>query len=341
MPTMKIGEKIIGKNNPPLMIAEEGQANQGDFDLALKMIKIAADSGADGIEFQFFLANDMYIYNDPGYEIYKSRELYETQITDLIKNCHSNGLICQVAGFSPKIIEICANSGADIFSINATDLNNPFIIDAVISTEKPFWLATLMGTMEEIDWAVNYVSSRSKADFGILHGQHVMSSQLYKGVPAELLQLECIKLFKDRYNLVVGFVDHTDTKFVPSLAVAHGANAVTKHLAPKTDWVGPDSDICLDPDSWKESKKMFDFSIKSMGKSKEISQAEFSDRSIHRRSVYTIKPLKAGHILSSEDLSALRPGINGIDPRDILNIVGKKLLHDLPVQHQLSNNDFI
>lgn len=339
MALMRIGNKIIGEGHNTLMFAEEGQANQGDIDIALSMCKKVAKAGADGIEFQFFLADDMYVRNDPGYAIYKERELSASQIKDLISLSHDEGLLFQVAGLSPDIIELSAEAGADVFCVNATDLTNPLIIDAVIDTGKPFWLATLMGTMEEIDWAVEYVNSRSNSDIGLLHGQHVMSSDTSKGVPPELLQLDCIELFKRRYGLVTGFVDHTATQFVPSLAAAKGAALVMKHLAPEKDWEGPDSVVCLDPESWKDAKIMLDYTVKANGESKEISQAEFKDRSIHRRSIHTKIALTAGHIIVSGDLDVLRPGKGGVDPRVIHELIGRQITHDLPEQHQLQLED--
>ena len=92
------------------MFAEEGQANQGDINLAIKMCKKAAAAGADGIEFQFFLADDMYIRKDPGHATYQSKELAMEQIRDLITAAHGEGLIVQVAGLSPRIVELCAKA---------------------------------------------------------------------------------------------------------------------------------------------------------------------------------------------------------------------------------------
>ena len=339
MAIMRIGNKIIGEGRNTLMFAEEGQANQGNIDIAMSMCKTAATAGADGIEFQLFLADDMYVRNDPGHAIYKSRELSSTQIRDLIAASQTEGLLCQVAGLSPKIIELCAEAGADVFCVNATDLTNPVIIDAVAATGKPFWLATLMGTMEEIDWAVNYAISRCRSDIGLLHGQHVMSSDTTRGVPPELLQLDCIDLLKRRYGLVTGFVDHTATQFVPSIAAAKGAALVMKHLAPEKNWQGPDWVVCLDPESWKDAKTMLEYTVKANGASKEISQAEFKDRSLHRRSIHTRIALAVGHKIAADDLVALRPGKGGIDPRIIHDLVGRQVAHKLAEQHQLQLDD--
>ncbi len=339
MTTMQIGNRVVGEGQNALMFAEEGQANQGDLNVALKMCKIASDCGADGIEYQLFLANDMYICGDPGHVIYKNRELSNSNIIELISATHELGLLCQVAGLSPKIIEVSAAAGADVFCVNATDLTNPIIIDAVASTGKPFWLATLMANLEEIDWAVNYALSKCRSEIGLLHGQHVMSSDNSRGVPPELLQLDCIELFKRRYGLVAGFVDHTATQFVPSIAAAKGAALVTKHLAPHEGYRGPDWVVCLEPQLWKEAKIMLDYTVKSNGSSKEISHAELKDRSLHRRSIYTRLDLPKGHKISSDDLVVLRPGKGGIDPREIYDLVGRKLAYDLPAQTQLQITD--
>lgn len=341
MALMRIGDRFVGEGREPLMFAEEGQANQGDAGVAMSMCKTAAAAGADGIEFQLFLADDMYVRGDPGHAIYRGRELSAEQIRELITVSHNEGLLFQVAGLSPRIIELCAEAGADVFCVNATDLTNPVIIDSVAATGKPFWLATLMATMEEIDWGVEYVLSRCRSDIGLLHGQHVMSSDASRGVPSELLQLDCIELFKRRYGLVTGLVDHTATTFVPAIAAAKGAALVMKHLAPAKDWDGPDWVVCLDPDAWREARSMLRYAWDANGASKEISQAEFKDRSIHRRSIYTAMPLKAGHQIVAGDLVALRPGKGGIDPRDIHDLVGRRVACDLAGQHQLQLNDLV
>jgi N,N'-diacetyllegionaminate synthase len=339
MSMIKVGNRVVGDNNRPLMIAEEGQANQGNFEVAKKMCKLAAKSGADGIEFQLFTAKDMYLPNDEGFNIYKERELTDEQIKDLVDTAHSYSLIFQVAGLSPEIIKKCAVMDADVFVVNATDLTNPVIIDSVINTEKPFFLATLMGSVEEIDWAVKYVSDKGCSNFGLLHGQHVMSAG-EGGVPVEFLQLDCIQDFKDRYGVVTGFVDHTNTEYTSALAVSKGADLITKHLFPDKKWRGPDWEICLDPEGWRNAREMVQYAFDAQGSSKEISQAELKDRSLHRRSIYTNKPLQSGHILSNKDIVMLRPGLGGLDPRELLNLPGKVINKDLKEFHQLQMSDF-
>jgi N-acetylneuraminate synthase len=86
---------------------------------------------------------------------------------------------------------------------------------------------------------------------------------------------------------------------------------------------------------------MFAYANLSNGTSKEISQAEVTDRSLHRRSIHTRKPLKAGHVVSEGDLEVLRPGKGGMDPRVFHSLAGRVIKHDLSAQHQLQMADLV
>lgn len=309
----------------PLYFAEEAQANQGSIELALRMIDLAAEVGADGIEFQLFWAEDMYVRGHRGFDIYRKAELSEVEISSLISRCAEKKLLFQAACLSTRMVEFCAVEGVDTFIINATDLNNPYMLDAVAAAGTPFWLATLMGTEAEIDWAVNHLTSKGTSNFGILHGQHSMTSGEYKGVPPEMAQLDCIGAMQEKYGRTVGYVDHTPTIHMPGIAVAKGASFVTKHLAPEINWTGPDAAVALAPEEWKASRRFFDYVHLCSGASKELSQAERGDRSKHRRGLYSRKKMAEGHRLQRSDIVALRPGEGAINPVEIENLVGRKL----------------
>lgn len=336
---MKIGNHLIGEGTPPLMFAEEGQANQGDFELAKNMCRIAAAAGADGIELQLFWAEDLYIKKEPGYTLYKSRELSEEQIRELVYFAHQEGLLFQAAVLSPRMVDLCLKSGVDSLCVNATDMTNPIILDVVLGSGLPFWVATLMATMEEIDWAVSYLRHSGCNNFGLLHGQHVMSSDKTRGVPADFLQLGCIEYFKEKFGVVSGFVDHTATEFVPSFAFLKGASLIMKHLAPVKDWDGPDSVVCLDPEQWERSRGMLKYAAKTVGSSKELSLMEINDRTAHRRGLYAAHRMLSGSVIKAGDLTALRPGKGGIDPLHLPDILGRRIKRELSAEHLIQYND--
>lgn len=328
---MDLGLFKVGSGNKQVMFAEEGQANQGDFKFALKMIDLIAEAGADGVEFQLGIANDLYITTDPGYNIYKKREFDEAQIKDLVDYTHSKRMVFQAAPLSTNIVESIVKCGTDVLTINAMDLNNPFMLDAVAESGKPFWLATLMGTIEEIDWAVGYLNTKGVQEFGILHGQHVMATDHGIGVPPEYSQLDCIQYFKEKYTVPVGFVDHTPTIIMPALAAAKGADIVFKHLGPTVNWKGPDYGVCLNPKEWRESKTYFDYACNVHGTSKNLTQIEIKDRSQQRRSLYFAIDKFAGEEINKSDLIALRPG-GGFDPANFQELVGMKVTRDIKAE---------
>lgn len=322
--TLQIGVHRCSRLDPTLLVAEEGQANQGDFEFALKMIDLAADCGADGIEFQLAIADDLYIATHEGYRLYKKREFTSTVIEQLVSAAHAKGMFFQAACLSDKLVGVVAALGVDGLVVNATDLSNPRMLDAVAVCGKPFLIATLMATIEEIDWAVSRVRAHGAGNFALLHGQHIMASQHKVGVPVEYTQLDCISMLEQRYGVPVGFVDHTNSEIMPAIAASRGATIVTKHLSPKPGWRGPDWQVCLDPEAWKRASTYVRYANVARGSDKTLSIEEVEDRSLMRRSIVAARDIPAGKVLEESDICFKRPG-GGLDPRDAERYLGKRV----------------
>ena len=324
IPFMNIGIHRCSSLEPTLLIAEEGQANQGDVELALKMIDLASECGADGIEFQLSVARDLYISTHEGYHLYKEREFAPDVIEELIRVVHSKNMLFQAACLSERLVEIVAEKGADVLVSNATDLNNPRMLDALSACGKPFFIATLMGTMEEIDWAVSRVRRNGATNFGLLHGQHIMGSKKGIGVPVEYAQLDCMSVMEQRYGVPVGFVDHTDSEIMPAIASSRGAVVVAKHLAPEPGWRGPDWQVCLDPRAWARAVDYLQYANDARGADKELSVEEIQDRSLMRRSIVAARDIPPGKALDALDMAFKRPG-GGLDPRNYERYIGQRV----------------
>ncbi len=340
VPTLQVGSHQCSRLHPTLVIAEEGQANQGDFEFAMKMIDLAADCGADGIEFQLFMAEDLYVKNHPGFQLYKRREYSKTALGDLIDATHSRNMLFQAACLSDKIFDMIVELGADIFVINATDLNNPRMLDAAGSCGKPFLIATLIGTIEEIDWAVSRVVSRGATNFALLHGQHIMGSQKDCGVPVKNTQLDCILMMEKKYGVPVGFVDHTHSEIMPAIAASRGAVMVTKHLSPYNGWKGPDWQICLDPEAWKRAMANVKYANDAKGTDKTLCIEEIGDRTIMRRSIVAARDIPEGKSIEASDINFKRPG-GGLSPCDFKKYLGEVVKKTVHKDELLTKNMFI
>jgi len=332
-----IKNKIIGKDEI-FFVIEEGQANLGDFDVAISMINAAATTGADAIEFQLAKADDFYVKSHPGYKIYSKREFSNSQIKELIECAKNNKLEFIAAPLSHKLIEPLVKLGCSAFNINASDLNNPQIIDAVVDTGLPFFLSTPLASENEIEWAVNRIRKNNCECFAILHGQHVMAYNS-KNIEVEHTYLGYITFLKKRYNVPVGFIDHTPLGWFSALAVAAGADIVSKHLIISRKNKGPDWQVCLEPKEMKDAitwARKIKKSIKM--RPKELAPGENLDRTAMRRSIVASKNLRKGHIVSLKDISFKRPG-GGVEPLLSKKVIGRKLLCDIEQDVQIKMED--
>ena len=333
-----IGSHLIGGDRT-FVVVEEGQANLGDFEAALEMIRVASQTGADAIEFQLATAADFYIQEHRGYQIYKDREFSDAQLIELCNYVKQNRLELIVAPFSLHIVKVMSENGASAFNINGSDLTNPEILDAVAESGLPFFLSLILADEDEVDWAVKRIREKSPdAEFGLLLGQHTMASG-GSGVLLNHTNLGYIETLKQRYGIPVGFIDHTPLEWTASLAVAAGAHIITKHIAISREKRGPDWKICLEPDEMKRCViNIREVESSLAEKEKVMAPGEDVDRSIMRRSIVAAKDLAAGTYLRREELVFRRPG-TGLSPDKYEQLLGKKLRADFNKDDQITLRD--
>lgn len=333
-----IGSKKIGEE-ALFFIVEEGQANLGDFNKALGMIDATAKTGADAIEFQLARARDFYIKNNPGFQLYLKREFSETQHQELISHAKEKGLEFIVAALSHKLVEPLTKAGCSGFNINASDLTNPDIIDAVLDSGLPFSLSLLFAKEEEIEWAIERIQKNGRAKFSLLHGQHTMASGEH-GVDLEHTSLGYLASLHAKYQVPVGFIDHTPFEWMPSVAVSAGADVVTKHLVLSRSEKGPDWHIALEPEEMKMAIALARAAKKSINvKTKVLAPGEDFDRSVMRRSVVAAKTIPVGKVIERSDIEFKRPG-NGLDPSQYNKILGQVSSRQILRDEQIKISDF-
>ncbi|OFX46457.1 MAG: hypothetical protein A2046_04735 [Bacteroidetes bacterium GWA2_30_7] len=338
MNKIKIGKKYLS-NNEVFFIIEEGNVAWGDFNKAKKMIKIASETGADAIEFQLARVDEFYKKSEPAYKIWKELEYSNDQIKELIELANSNNLEFIAAPLSVSIIKFLAEQGCSAFNINASDITNPQIIDAVVSTGLPFFLSLPLATEEEINWAIARINDNAKNNLILLLGQHPMASG-HHGVEISDMNLGYINTLKNQFNCLVGFIDHSPLIWTPALAIASGACVITKHLAISRSEKSSDWQICLEPDEMKDSVNIVRYAKESLNaKNKRVAVGENMDRSIMRRSILSARNISIGKIIEIDDLVFKRPGI-GIPPSDFELLLGKKAKKNLNEDEILNINDF-
>ena len=183
-----------------------------------------------------------------------------------------------------------------------------------------------MCELDEVDAALNvlYDGGLQKNDIILLH------CNTQYPTPYEDVNLKAMQTLRDRFGVAVGYSDHTRGIEVPIAAVALGATVIEKHFTLDCNLPGPDHKASLEPD---ELKKMVD-SIRNIEKAigtgeKHVTTSEKPNIVVARKSIVAAVDIKAGEILSEENITVKRPG-NGISPMLWDSVIGTRAVKDFP-----------
>jgi sialic acid synthase SpsE len=149
-----------------------------------------------------------------------------------------------------------------------------------------------------------------------------------------------ISTLKNKYKREVGFIDHSNTNWLPSVAVAAGATIITKHLSPSELYQGPDFEICLNPYQMKSTIDNARKIAHSIGeKNKVLAKGEDLDKAVMRRSIVSTCDIKAGTEINRSHLTFKRPG-TGAEPNSYPSLIGMKAIDDISKDTILTSNLF-
>lgn len=324
---MKINKRNI-TNNDLYFWVEEGQASLGDSEVALKFINAASEVGADGIEFQLAIAEEFYISTHPYIEHYKKIQYSDNDLKKIIDYTHDRGLDFIATVLSKSLIPKLIDFGCNAFVINASDINNPDIIDPVIKSGIPFFISLPLASPEEVEWIVRRCEAKKAKDYVLMLGQHTMASGEH-GVMPEDSNLGYLRTLKNRYDLPVGYIDHSPNSAMPAVARASGANFISKHIILKKEDKGPDWFVAQEPMELKETinyarKINYSLSVKE----KVLAPGENIDVSLMRRSIVASEFIPKDTVITSVMLAYKRPG-TGVPPNQNKKILGKTSIENI------------
>lgn len=335
------------------IIAEAGVNHNGNLDLALKMVEVAKECGADAIKFQTFQADSLVdthaqladyqknnLKNKPTsqYEMLKALELSKDDFIKLKKKCEQVGIYFLSTPFdeeSVSFLEPLVNA----FKISSGDLTNYPLLKRISEVEKPIILSTGMSDLEEVRRAcqVFYGHNSNSKVLSPLTLLHCTTN--YPASFSEV-NLLAMKTLNQELKLPVGYSDHTTGFEVALAAVAMGASIIEKHFTLDSTMEGPDHKASLDPIALKQFIKIIREIEVALGDGiKKPMNSELSNRKIARRSLYYSKTIDAGSKISEKDLIAKRPAI-GLNPFDWNTIVGKTLKKSVNKDALVEKEDF-
>lgn len=333
--TLILGEHSIKEGGRVFVIAEAGVNHNGRLDLALKLIDVAADIGADAIKFQTFKAHQvvtktgaMAEYQKKNLGIEKTQmemlraiEMPEHFYPPLIKRCREkNILFLSTPHGGRQSVDFLESINMPIYKIGSGDLTNYLLLDRVAKTGKPIILSTGMATLQEVQDALEFIKSCGSSKVIVLH-----CTSNYP-CPAEEVNLAAMKTLMRALPVPVGYSDHTKGDQAAIMAGALGAAVYEFHFTLDKTLPGPDHIASADPaeaaqkiQAIRTVEVMMGSSIKGPTLSEKKSMLKAA-----RRSLVASVDLKKGHRLTLKDLEAKRPG-DGISPIHFEEWIGKKL----------------
>lgn len=314
------------------IIAEAGVNHNGDIGLAKKLIDSAVDAKVDAVKFQTFSAElsiskntEKAIYqkekisdNETQFEMVKKLELSYDEFRELKDYCDCKNIMFLS---TPDEIESAdmLNNLQNIFKIGSGELNNLPLLRHIGGFKKEVILSTGMASLSEIEDALNIlINSGCKKDLiTILHTHTEYPTQMRD------VNLRIMDTLKNKFDVKIGYSDHTPGIEIPIAAVAMGAKVIEKHFTLDNSMDGPDHKASLEP---KELKSMVDairnIEIALGNGIKKPTETELKNINVCRKSIVAKMDIKKGERLSEYNITIKKPG-NGISPMKWDKIIGK------------------
>lgn len=256
---VKIGEKRVSYNEKVFIIAEAGVNHNGDMNLAKRMIDVAVEAGVDAVKFQTFKAEKLILKNidkapyqkvttnrnETQYDMLKRLEVTKEQTVELIEYCKGKNIIFLSTPFEKTSLDELDELGVQAFKIAATDLTNIQFLRQVAEKGKPIILSAGMCYLEEVQRALGAIYPINK---------DVVLLQCTANYPIrnDEANIKVVQTFLEKFNIIVGYSDHSQGVGASPYAVALGAKVIEKHFTLDKNMEGPDHRASVTPDELKK-----------------------------------------------------------------------------------------
>lgn len=318
------------------IIAEAGVNHNGSVETAKQMIDKAKEAGADCIKFQTFVSKNMVSKNankadyqkqhtnatESQLEMLKKLELSFDDFTELNKYCVERNIQFLSTPFDFESINFLTSLDMKIWKIPSGEITNlPYLVK-IAKTNKPVILSTGMCTMDDIEAAVTVLRNNGCSNITLLH-----CTTEYPA-PFNEVNLRAMNTLKEKFNVQVGYSDHTKGIEIPIAAVAMGATIIEKHFTLDKNMEGPDHKASLNSLEFKLMVEAIRNIESAMGTGeKKPTESEKKNIAIARKSIVASRDISKGEIFSKDNITTKRPG-NGISPMKWFDVLGQKAVRD-------------
>jgi len=330
MSVIKIGDRLVGDGQPTYIIAEIGVNHNGFLDLALKLIDVAVDAGADAVKFQKRDLSQLYarkyLENANAGEktlryllpILQQVELSDEAFHNIVEYCQMRGITFMCSAFDIESAIFLETLKVPAFKVASADLTNLPLLDHLVRTNKPLILSTGMSRMDEVEFTVNFLKQRG-AEFILLH-----CNSTY---PAAFEDLNLLFMQQLRnFGVPVGYSGHERGIAVSTVASALGACIIERHLTLDRTMDGPDHAASLEPHGFHKMVRDIRQVTQALGTGEEkfISRGEILNREVLGKSLVASRTIQPGEIITSDMVTVKGPAL-GISPQNYTRLIGRKI----------------
>jgi N,N'-diacetyllegionaminate synthase len=320
--------------NRTLIIAEAGVNHNGDLNLALKLIDVAANAGANIVKFQTFNADHLVTryavkanyqlrnetVPETQYDMLSRLELTGEMHRELIAHCKTRNIKFLSTAFDISSVNFLAMLGQEIYKIPSGEITNLPYLRHIGRLGKPIIISTGMSSLWEVEAAIMVLE-----ESGVPKSQiTVLQCTSQYPAPMKDVNLNAMCSMARILGVKVGLSDHTIGIEAAVAAVAMGAIVVEKHFTLDRNMTGPDHAASLEPDELNAMVLAIRNIELALGDGfKEIADSELQNRLVVRKSLVASVYIKAGELFTPENITSKRPGL-GISPMRWDEIIGKK-----------------
>jgi len=316
-----------------LIIAEAGINHNGDIRLAKDMVNTAYEAGADIIKFQTFKAEKVISRFAPKadyqltttnkdetqLEMAKKLELSYDNFRELFDYCNKVGIMFMSTPFDSESLYFLEELGQKYMKIPSGEVTNLPYLRKIGELNKKIIMSTGMMKLNEIGLTLDILNSSGTDNNNIT----LLHCNTEYPTPMEDVNLNAMKTIRMKYDLEVGYSDHSLGIEIPIAAVALGARVIEKHFTLDKTMEGPDQTSSLNPDELMRMVKAIRNIELSLGDGiKRPSPSEKRNIPIARRSIVASRNIKKGEIYTENNITVKRPG-TGISPMKWDEIIGQ------------------
>jgi N,N'-diacetyllegionaminate synthase len=328
------------------IIAEVAQAHDGSIELARDYIEALSKTRVDAVKFQVHIADAESSVHEPfrvkmaskdktRFDYWKRMEFTLQQWKELKRHCEDKGVEFLASPFSNAAVDLLEEVGVKRYKIGSGEVNNFLLLEKIARTGKPVILSSGMSSFIELGHTVAFLKKR-KIGISILQCTTAYPTQ------PENYGLNVIGELKRRYEVPVGYSDHSAKTEISIAAAALGAEILEFHAVFSRNSLGPDASSSLEMEEITQLvKAVRKLEISLQHPVDKNDNSNFTElKNIFEKSLAVNKDLKVGHVLRFEDLEAKKPKGFGIDASRFEEVIGKELKKEMKKWDFLNEMDF-